>query len=242
MPVNCTSSRSVVNAGEGDDIVNVYNINITGNVTLNGGIGNDQMAIYSNSNNTLPSNSIAGLVPAVNTTIGGNVTMNGGAGNDTLNFGTSIGQINANAISRAFGSVSVGGSLTMDGGLGNDFLNVIGNSSAPTTVSASAAAVSFDSNITVGSLFLRGDNDFTRRGNDTFELRGVMVKGEAKLWGDWGNDTFCVENNFVQGKLIVADMGITSQTNRAHVSGNIFGKLQIIGHITMDPNACFGVG
>lgn len=196
--------------------ISASSINIAGNVTINGGAGNDYGVIENYAN------AVYGEI-----NIGGNVTFTGGDGIDSMgvrNFGYGS-------------SVAIGASVVMNGGNGNDFMG-IDNYSYGTSVTvggnvtvhgndgvdtlglrnngfgagqlidiAGKVAVHgdqggdiigalnpFGSTIEMGSLLVQGWD-----GDDTITAYGTTVLGKAEIWGGNGNDDFTFGHNFVGG-------------------------------------------
>jgi Ca2+-binding RTX toxin-like protein len=228
--------------GNGDDTINASLSNVNGQITLDGGAGNDLLI--------------------GNTTVSTNFTvtniMNGGAGNDTIIFGSVndklIGDQSGNDIISYDSSVNFTGRTTINfitDTLGNNFITggngsdvITGGSGNDILFGGPANPITpgFDGNDTLigggGNDTLVGGfgNDYLVGGSGDDSLLGGP--GADTLIGGGGNDSFYY-NNFGEGAAIDSLTGapVTTGpgTNPDQIAGFTSGKSKLVLQFTGFP-------
>lgn len=183
----------VIRGNDGDDTIDVYDVNIQGSLTENGGLGSDVLQLQS---------------IAFDTFVGGGVVLNGGGGaNDGAEVDTQVGSLNNLTIggglcmlntggsrgllvdAEGSGDISVGSSIVM-----NEFSGLGGSGSAE-IISGGLGYVS------VGcSVIMNGG-----AGNDQLGLigeaggvssgTGISVGAGVTISGGWGDDDEFIDAN-----------------------------------------------
>jgi hypothetical protein len=197
---NCVLNCGLGNEVSGGEHVAVADVDVTGNLSINTGCGNDEILIGAAHTPATDSNPLINLVFGP-VSVGGNLNVNSGAGNDTV----------------LLVEVSVTENTRLDTGAGNDDIGVL-DSSSFTGDFAIHAGRGDDSIVLSTDSFASSVTIYGGRGTDIVGLADSLFEGTVTINGGPGNDTFLqtqvpFANDFAAGPPILNSVETSSDVS-----------------------------